>query len=121
MKKQLTIDHFDTGVLWSIINHTGGWKRIPIAIGGATEMLWFMSSKQATNFINEWARSQNTGIKNKHYGKKMFCKSGDRWTAIDNSAGDAFTEDFDTFIQCVSWLTLNLTPDEARAIKDVSR
>lgn len=120
MKRQLTIDHFDTGVLWSIVNHSGGWKKIPIAIGGATEMLWFVSSKQADKFIQEWAHAHQNGEKTKLHGKKIFCKSGDKWTAIDNTQGEAYTEDFDTFIQCVSWLTLNLTPEEARAIDHVN-
>lgn len=31
-------------------------------------------------------------------------QEGEKWVGIDNSTGDAWTEDFDTREECIDWL-----------------
>ncbi|BCR35567.1 hypothetical protein [Mariniplasma anaerobium] len=38
--------------------------------------------------------------------EKFLAFSDDKWIAIDNTTGDIWTEEFDTFISAVKWLTL---------------
>lgn len=49
----------------------------------------------------------NLVIEQKDTRKEKFIASDDdKWIAIDNTTGDIWTEEFDTFISAVKWLTL---------------
>lgn len=34
----------------------------------------------------------------------FYCKDGDFWVGVDNTSGDAWTEDFNTEKDCIKWL-----------------
>ena len=38
--------------------------------------------------------------------EKFLASCEDKWIAIDNTTGDIWTEEFDSFISAVKWLTL---------------
>ena len=37
----------------------------------------------------------------------FYLKDGDLWIGIDNSTGDAWTEEFETLDKCIDWLNGN--------------
>lgn len=43
-------------------------------------------------------------IENRNYRGLFYFKDGDSFIGIDNSAGEAFTEDFKTEKDCLNWL-----------------
>jgi hypothetical protein len=116
-------NEFKMDMEWSIIPCDCG-KKVPIVIDGDESMLWYLSKKQAGDFIEDWwnhlSGGDESALVKKLRGEKIFFQEDGKWIAIDNSTGDAFVEEFSTFNQCVMWLTYPITTEVARAIDKYS-
>lgn len=60
---------------------------------------------KTNNLITNVSKNEALKIIARYSPRGLFwCIDGVKYIGIDNSTGDAWTEEFDTFKQCESWL-----------------
>ena len=55
-------------------------------------------------FMDKILETENNGRYGEPYGLFYYCSNNGRYVAMDNSYGDAWMEDFDSYGECVLWL-----------------
>ena len=71
-------------------------------------------------FIDKILATENNGRYGEPYGLFYYYSNGGRYVAMDNSYGDAWMEDFDSYGECVLWL-LGVVDSQGEVINDVQR
>lgn len=68
-------------------------------------------------FIDKILATENNGRYGEPYGLFYYYSNGGRYVAMDNSYGDAWMEDFDSYGECVLWL-LGVVDSQGEVIND---
>lgn len=55
-------------------------------------------------FIDAILETENNGRYGGSYGLFYYCSNDGKYIAVDNSYGDAWTEEFDSYGECMLWL-----------------
>jgi len=79
-------------------------------------MITKTTPKELAQFVSNWCDNQMTPEQQKQ--ELLYCQEEDgRFTAVDNSTGDCWTEEFETEAEAIHWLD---NPDEDATEKEES-
>ncbi len=106
--KEISSNDISIESMWRLLKREKDVE-FSVTIDGEEYILYYVTEKSLKKIIDK--RSEYPKV------KFITCENN-IWVACDNSSGEAYTEQFDHFMQAIAWLTLDhLTAEQLRRSK----